>query len=294
MKNFLFTSIAVGLVLAVSLMSGCSSRTSEALKKTQTPDELMMAEANVSKELIEQQSGRTLLVMPVTTESDRALSRFEAARKYRHDFIHLDDSYELLRQALALDPEFALAHVYMAMHHGTKGNTEAEKREMDLAQRYSDKVSKGERMFIAAMLQGPTTTDIWLSLEQMYPDDKYIHLILGYIYKNSLRDYDAALGQFQKSLALDGTLGNAYNMIGYTYIARGDFQKAEEAFQTYMDLFPYAGNPYDSMGDLYVKTGRYQEAIALFEKAYAVEPAFTWSRDKANEVRTKLEKSPDR
>lgn len=294
MKNTLRSLIAVGLVLAISLLVGCSSRTSEALKKTQSPSDPLMTEAKISKQLIEQQTDKSLLVMPVTTDSDRALSRFEMARKYRHDFTNLSQSFELLKQAIALDPEFALAWVYLSMHYGTMGNTDGEKNAMEQAQKYAGKVSKGERMFIAAMMQGPSSAEIWQSLEQMYPDDKYIHLILGYIYKNSLHDYVAALGQFQKSLALDGTLGNAYNMIGYTYIAMEQYVKAEEAFKTYMELFPASGNPYDSMGDLYLKLGRYDEAISLFEKACSVEPAFTWSAEKAHQARELRDKGANR
>ncbi|MDX2246930.1 MAG: tetratricopeptide repeat protein [Bacteroidia bacterium] len=291
MKNNPHTLIAVGLVLAISFFSGCSNRTSQALNKTQSTTDPLMNEAKISKELIEQQAEKSLQVMPVTTNSDRARLCFEKARKFRHDFTHLSESHDLLKQAIALDPEFALAWVYLSMHYSTAGDKEAQKKAMEQAQLYAEKASKGEKMFVEAMLQGPASAEIWKSLEQMYPDDKYIHLILGYIYKNNLQDYPGALAQFQKSLALDGTLGNAYNMIGYTYIALEQYGKAEEAFKTYMELFPHSGNPYDSMGDLYMKLERYEEAIALYEKAYSVEPAFTWSAEKARETRQMLAKN---
>jgi len=283
----------MGLVALVSL--GCGRRPAQALHQGDRYDATLAQEQALSESLIAEQAQIRADVMPVTTDSERALQRFLQARKYRHDFTHLAESGKLLEEAVAIDPGFALAYVYLSMHYGTHGNQAARQAALARAWALRDRVSPGEQLFITAMYHGgPSALASWEKLVDMYPGDAYAHLILGYAYKNEYARYQDALKCFQEALALDGTLGNAYNMLGYTYIALDDMSHAEEAFRTYIDLFPDSGNPYDSMGDLCLKTGRYEEAAGFFEQAYQLEPTMTWSRDKAAEARLLMQRETQR
>lgn len=285
--------LLLGIVALIAL--GCSRPVSQSLRAGSDYERTLAEEQALSEALIARQATERATVMPVTTDSDRALARFLKARKYRHDFTHLAESERLLKEAVAIDPAFALAYVYLSLHYSTQGDQDARRAALTRAWELRDRVSPGEQLFITAMYHGgPSALASWERLVAMYPGDAYAHLILGYVYKNEYSRYHDALASFQRALALDGTLGNAYNMLGYTYIALDDYVRAEEAFRTYLDLFPDSGNPYDSMGDLCLKMGRYEEAAGYFDQAYALEPAMTWSRDKAAEARDLMRRETQR
>ncbi|TAE49985.1 MAG: tetratricopeptide repeat protein [Bacteroidetes bacterium] len=273
---------AAGLLSLAFVMVSCNRPAADAMTARRGETEPLSNAPNIALP-----EPRPLKEMPVSTSSAEALTRFQQARRYRHDFIKLSECERLLRQAVALDPDFALAHAYLSLNYSTLGKNAESEASMQRAVALSVHAGEGERMFIAALKEGPTAIASWEQLTRMYPEDKYIHLILGYLYKNTAQNYPMALREFQQVLALDGTLGNAYNMIGYTYMAMEQFDKAEEALRTYAGLFPEAGNPHDSLGDLYLKMGRYAEAVQEFEMACRLEPDMKWSCEKAQENRKK-------
>lgn len=65
-----------------------------------------------------------------------------------------------------------------------------------------------------------------------------------------------------------------YNLLGIVYLAKRDFQKAENYFQSSLQLDPQYSEAYTNLGALRMKQERYQEAIFYFEKAIS-NPLYT-------------------
>ena len=71
-----------------------------------------------------------------------------------------------------------------------------------------------------------------------------------------------------------------YNVLGYAYIQKREYEKSEEAFKNYIRLIPDEANPHDSLADLYTKMGRNEDAIEHFKKSVELNPKFTISQRK--------------
>ena len=120
------------------------------------------------------------------------------------------------------------------------------------------------------------------------------------------KDYQKAVGEFQRAVALDPTNVDSYNYLANSYLAQNKTQEAIRAYSSSLALAPYQdsvrvnlGNiylqqkryalaekeykeaarlnpanelaPY-TLGQLYVQTGRYDEAVAQFRKAQKIVP----------------------
>lgn len=60
----------------------------------------------------------------MTTSSMDAYNYFLRGRR-EHDKLYFDDARRFLEKAIELDPEFAVAYLYLAWTYGEMGNTKA-------------------------------------------------------------------------------------------------------------------------------------------------------------------------
>ncbi len=214
-------------------------------------------------------------VMPVTTSSADAREHFDQGRdRMSHaDFAAARSHFDA---ALAADPGFGLAHLYRAI-------AGADGRDDHMRQAAAARVSAGERQFVdawAAHLAEDHERELGImtGLAADYPDDPNPSFYMGWEYLNLDRHADATAA-LERTLAIDPTFGGAYNLLGYTAIAADDDAAAERAFRNYMRVSPEEANPFDSYGEFLLINGRFDEARPQFERAWAIDPNFTVSRD---------------
>jgi tetratricopeptide (TPR) repeat protein len=206
--------------------------------------------------------------MPITASKEAVALYVQARDKVDN----LEDAGTLYRQAVQIDPNFALAYLNI-------GDSNREFREnLAKAVALADKVSPGERELIyAAKAQAdgdlPGRKMHLENLLKLYPKDKRAHSQMGFYYR-SIGDETSALRHFTESTKLDKKFAAAYNMIGYSYLGMGKYPEAESAFKTYISLIPRTPNPYDSYAELLMKMGRYDESIENYKKAIAIDPTF--------------------
>ena len=228
--------------------------------------------------------------MPITTKSEEARQLYLQGRDLRTQY-KFKEAATVLDKALALDPDFALAHLERAMasvEGGMASNPDMEsfREHIQKASALKGSVSEGEQLMISSMEaqfnnKPEEAIAIFTKLAQLYPQDKHIQHDLGTFYfVNNL--YDKAIESYKKATAIDPNFAPVYNELGYAYTYTGDYPQAEAAFKNYIRLVPEEANPYDSMGDLYVKMGKHEEAIKHFRKAAALDPEnFNMSLTKA-------------
>jgi tetratricopeptide (TPR) repeat protein len=213
-------------------------------------------------------------VVPVTTTSDEARALYTRGLKLA-DQLRAHDARQLLEQAAAKDPSFALAHYDLALNSPTPKEFSGHLHE---AVALSSKASEGERLMILS-LQAGADGDSKKSLAYVqelatkYPRDARAQTLLGIAYTN-LQEYDKAVSQLTKATTLDSTYAQAYNTLGYSYMPQGKYAEAEAAFKRYIALVPNDPNPYDSYAEMLMRTGRFDESIAQYRKALSVEPHF--------------------
>jgi len=241
--------------------------------------------------------------MPVTTPSSEALSQFLEGRTLAEN-LRQTDAIEHFQKALEKDPNFAMAHLYLAQSAGTaKEFFDHLKQAVAL----SDKVSEGERLWILGSEAGSHADamkqrELYQKLVTLFPSDERALTLLGVNYFGE-QDYAKAVEYLKKATVVAPAYAPAYNMLGYAHRFLNQFADAEAAFKKYTELIPNDPNPYDSYAELLLKTGRFDDAITQYRKALSVNPQFTGSYNgiaaalmymgKYNEALAELQKAYD-
>jgi tetratricopeptide (TPR) repeat protein len=255
--------VRLGAVALLVILAGCGGPKAEHGEET----------GSVSKE-----GKESAAKIPVTTSSEEAKKLFIEGRDLSEQ-IRLHDGGELLKQAVAKDPQFALAHYNLALTSPTAKEFFAH---LNDAVALSDKASEGERLLILSLQAGANAdpqkaTEYAEQLVAKYPNDERAHLTLGNAYFGQQK-YDEAIAELRKATEIAPNYSPAYNSLGYAYRPLEKYPEAEAAFKKYIELVPNDPNPYDSYAELLMKTGRFDESIAQYRLALSKDPHFGGSR----------------
>ena len=215
--------------------------------------------------------------IPITTASQEARQLYVKGRDLSEK-LRATDARALFQQAVAKDPDFALAQVGLANTAGTpKEFFDAVNRAVAL----TGKASEGERQIICSLDAGAKgepgrQSDCLTKLTQAFPTDERAHTLMG-AYRFGQQDWAASVEAFKKATELNPSFSQPYNQMGYAYRFMGKYPEAEQAFKKYIALIPDDPNPYDSYAELLMKMGRFEESIKTYEKALSVDPNFVAS-----------------
>ena len=237
---------------------------------------LITGMAIISSALLAQFKGE----MPFTSSSA------EAKKLLRHAWAaygdaKLDEGRSYVRKALEMDSEFGMAYASM------DSDDEAE-REENLKKASRCQLSADEKLFIDGLLSArghKPVADYFESLLTKYPKDNYLHLLIMFNYHDAKRSTEIG----ETIIKRNPKFAPAYNMLGYHYMAKGDFKNAEASFNKYLSLRPDLANVYDSKADYLMRVGKIDEAITLFEKA--AEMGMAPSKGRADMAKAKLKYS---
>jgi tetratricopeptide (TPR) repeat protein len=212
--------------------------------------------------------------VPVTTSSEEALQDFIAGRDLIEK-IRLEDAKEYLERAISKDPDFALAHMYLAL---TKTSHQLQLEGIAKAKSLIDKVSEGERLCILAFDAsiygyGKKQEAYLQALVENYPKDERALNFLGSYY-SAQHESDKAIVYFKRAIQNNPNHPNSYNHIGYAYRYINNYSAAEESFKKYIKLNPDDPNPYDSYAELLLKMGEFEVSLETYEKALEMDPNF--------------------
>jgi len=215
-------------------------------------------------------------ISDVTTDSMEAYNYF---LRGRDDFekYYYNDARKFLERAVELDPEFALAHYYLARAYAYLGNAAEMEEASENFRKYGKKLKGKEGLFIDALLirgEDPEKYhNILLDLAEKYPKWKRVHYELAQ-YHQLTGEYDEAIALLNKALELDPNYGYALNLLAYVHSYKSEYDKALGYFRRYASVSPGDANPFDSMGETYFRMGKLDEAIQKFKEALEVKPDF--------------------
>ncbi|RMH20066.1 MAG: tetratricopeptide repeat protein [Acidobacteria bacterium] len=203
---------------------------------------------------------------PWTSDSRQALEAFEQgleALKKRY----LSEAHEHFERAVELDPDFAMAHLFLARHWRQRASAER-LRAVD-ASRLTPREALFIRYYLAHADGEHDEAEAMLARYlESHPDDPFALSVA--CDASWLRlDWDEAERCYQHLLERHPNWVEAQNRLGYLAMARGRFDEAEERFQSYVYIAPDQANPHDSLGELYMLLGRYDEAEEAFREALA-------------------------
>ena len=229
----------------------------------------------LSKKAVEEAK---LEMAPSQTSSLDAYKYYLAGQE-NLDKMYYEDARKNLEKAVELDPQFAIAHLYLFRTYRYLTNPQLAAEALEKAKAFSGKATEKERLYIEAAYARRVEKDtekefrILQEIAAKYPKEKDIHSSLFAAYQQK-KMYSEAIAEANKALELDPKWATILNQLGFMYIAMGDLGKAEESMKRAVSIAPEDANPLDSLGQVYLLTGRLDEAIEQYKAALRIKPDF--------------------
>jgi tetratricopeptide (TPR) repeat protein/DNA-binding winged helix-turn-helix (wHTH) protein len=193
--------------------------------------------------------------------------------------LHKTEALELLEKAVALDPEFAMAHARIGHTYAvTWGWAEKAKPHLERAFALSDRLTEKERLYIAAWyaianLDYPAAIQIFREILQKFPAETESYQRLGNLLRGE-EQFEEAISVLRQGLAIDPESSALYNSLGLHYSLLGRHDEAIAMHERYVALAPDEANAHDSLGMSYQWAGRYDQAITEYNRALELNPKF--------------------
>jgi tetratricopeptide (TPR) repeat protein len=213
----------------------------------------------------------------ITSKSPQAVERFKNGRDLV-DNVRITEATAEFKQALGLDPDFALAHAYLgSITPGAEG-TKALERAAALAA----KLPEAERLLVEYYVaegrgDEEKSRTVLKQLSEVAPGDWHVNFYLGSRLSNE-RKWNDAVAALTRATELNPKAGPAYNILGYTYLGQDKNNEAVQAFKKYVEIQSGEANSHDSLAEALMAAGRLEEAEAEFRKAVQINPQlfFAW------------------
>lgn len=214
-----------------------------------------------------------------TTSSEQAYELFLESRDLLGK-LYIREGIERLQEAVELDSNFAMAHVYLAEQLARYGESEASDFHLKQALQEYDNLKKHEKLYIDfRRLINEGKHDSAITVLQRYveefPNRTDGHLALGTIAWEQ-GEIEKAINEFEKIVEIEPDFAPVYNNLGYLEFGRGNYDTALRYFESYRELLPDQANPHDSKGEILMAIGRYEEALEAFKTAHQIEPRFSF------------------
>lgn len=183
----------------------------------------------------------------------------------------------LLEKALALDPQFALAHARIGYVYAVRmGQGEKARPHLEKALALADRLSEKDRLSIAAWeataKRDPARAiEVYRELMARYPLETEAYQRLGVLLQTQDRN-EEALQVLQRGLVADPEWKDLYNQLGGVYLRLGRYAEGRAANQRYIQLAPNDPNAWDSLGLAQQWVGQYEDAEATYHRALALNP----------------------
>jgi tetratricopeptide (TPR) repeat protein/DNA-binding winged helix-turn-helix (wHTH) protein len=190
---------------------------------------------------------------------------------------------ELLKKAIALDSEFAMAHARVGYAYAvTWGQVEKAKPYLERAFQLASRLSNKDKLHVNAWyaianLDWPGAIRTTREITTNYPLEVEAYLQLGRLLHGEA-EYDEAVEALKRGLAVDPQAKDLHNTLGLIYSEQGRHDDAIAAHRQYIALAPALPNAHDSLGMSYQWAGRYDEALDEYNRALALNPDFEVAR----------------
>jgi tetratricopeptide (TPR) repeat protein len=214
-------------------------------------------------------------VVTLTSTSPEAIAAFEKGRVLT-EHLHWIEAEESLRKAVELDPEFALAHAYLA-------SVERVEPRIERARTLAARLPEAERLYVEGILQMRAgQQDAALAtlrkVAAAAPDDWHVALEEGNLDLGT-GHLDDAIVAFTRARNANPQAAMAWNGLAYAYVRLQKWDDAIASAQQQAKLLPTEPNAHDTLGEIFLQAGRFEDAEPAFARAAELQPTFhlAWS-----------------
>jgi tetratricopeptide (TPR) repeat protein/TolB-like protein len=222
-------------------------------------------------------------IAQLTTTSLEAYKYYFTGREAAFKMYN-QEAIDNLEKAIALDSTFVEAYEKLARQYYTINENEKALKIIEKVKLLSSKLTEEKLITILALEayikhDWDLATNYYKRLLRINPENIGAHLTLGTIYYQKKMMYDEGISEFKKVLKLD-PLGIThfsswtYNILGWAYLRKGDYEKARTAFKKYVALLPNQTYPLDCLGNFHLIVGDYDLAITNLQQSLETNPDY--------------------
>lgn len=214
----------------------------------------------------------------ITTNSPEALKYYMDARKY-HNKGDYNQSIQLMKKAIAIDPEFALAYKGLASSYANLGYDSEERKNLKRALEFVNRVSDRERYLIEGDYYSLSEETLdkaikaYNKLLELYPDDSTANINLAIMYRD-LEEWDKSIERFEVLRKASAESIFPYSNLAIVHWYKGDYGKAEEVLKYYISHFSENVIINGILAFNYLFKGEYDNALAEVDKAISLDPTY--------------------
>ena len=169
----------------------------------------------------------------VTTPSLEAWRSYSAAMKAFQAKAQTVEAMPLLKRAIEIDPQFAMAHADLGRLYGSFGESDLGAQNIAKAYELRNRVSERENYYITFNYQRQVTRNLELARQtleswiQKTPQDLLPHGFLAAFASQGSGRYDKAVDEGQKAIELDPDYAIGYFNVAFAYIYLNRLSEAE-------------------------------------------------------------------
>ena len=215
----------------------------------------------------------------ITTSSAEAYKFYVEGRKYHNEGDH-PKNIELMKKALDIDPEFAMAYRSLGIAYSNLGYSKEGKKYIQKALELTGRLSERERYAIQGDFYTRSSEktygkaiEAYSKLLNLYPEDRIGNVNLGVLYM-SLEEWDKAIELYNVLIQSKDESYFAYYNTANAYNAKGMYDKAFEILQNYLEEFSDSYVIRWQLALNYFSLGNYELAFKELDKAISMFP--TW------------------
>lgn len=224
---------------------------------------------------------------------------------------HMREAIADYDKAIELNPRYAKAYENRGKAYGALGNNEQSAADLQKAERITNSNKGADKIIEEAEAlckdgKFSEALELYNQAAEIYPDNQFVFVNRGNIYNDHLRDYDAAIADYNKTIELnpkfswpylnralalgrlnrweeaiadygraielDQNYASAYNGRAWSYCQIGKYEEALTDADRAIKLRPNDANFYDTRADAYMGLKRYDDALADFNTAIKLSP----------------------
>ncbi|MGH9834069.1 MAG: tetratricopeptide repeat protein, partial [Blastocatellia bacterium] len=189
------------------------------------------------------------------------------------------EAIALLEKAIALDPEFAMAHARIGYAYAVTWDFAAKaKPYLERAFQLSHRLTEKEKLYIAAWyaIAHLDFAGAMKPLREVIardPRDIEAYWRLGCLLEGE-DQFQEAIDVLRQAVVIDPEAKDIFNTLGFLNADLGRHEEAMAMINRHIALAPKEANAHNSLGLILHWAGRDDEAIAAYEKSLALDPHF--------------------
>ena len=217
-------------------------------------------------------------VNQIITNSPEAYKNYIEGKKY-YNTENYRKSIEFLDKAVAIDPEFAMAYIFMGMayYYGFNFYTEGTTY-FQTALELTDRLSERELFIAQGQFYGrlektyDKAIEAYDKLSELYPDDEFANRAQGWFYL-SMEEWDKAINYLKIHIQKKIEATPPYSNLATAYNAKGLYDKAKDVLDYYLNTISESDAIRRNLSRIYAYQGKYDLALAEVEKAFSLSGA---------------------